>query len=91
MDDHPNFGHFLPIGLFPIGVVKGSYKQQFSLKVVSTLALSGSIACVAVFNFVPAIHQRAMDVVVDIEQYAENNKNTSVGLRFEMWRAGVQH
>ena len=28
MDDHPNFGHFLPIGLFLIGVVKGRYKTS---------------------------------------------------------------
>ena len=27
MDDHPNFGHFLPIGIFLIGVVKGRYNQ----------------------------------------------------------------
>ena len=28
MDDHPNFGYFLRIGIFLIGVVKGRHKHD---------------------------------------------------------------
>ena len=28
MDDHPNFGRFLPIGIFLIGVVKGRHMLE---------------------------------------------------------------
>jgi len=35
------------------------------------------------------LHQRYVDVVSDIAQYRQNNADTSVGARFEMWRGAA--
>ena len=54
--------------------------------------LTAFIACATAISYttIPAVKERTDQIFQNLEAYQEGNKNTSVGLRFEMWRAAIR-
>lgn len=64
-----------------------AYRQQISGKVY--LLLIAAVVALAVYLFYINPSPRVQQAISDITNYANNSKNTSVGIRFELWKSAI--
>lgn len=67
-----------------------AYHSYFSLRAKILVLVLAALAAITAFNLPQLpIKERIHDAIHDVQQYQAGNKNTSVGMRFEMWRGAV--
>jgi O-antigen ligase len=72
------------VTIFSLIKIEGSFKKGY---VLLLLLVSLSIVLYTLWDFLP-IQQRVEQAFFGIQEYLNGNHKTSVGYRFEMWKAG---
>jgi len=76
----------MPVGLF---VIYSRYKDILAIdrKKIAYVLLASSVCLFAIASET-GVKGRLAEIVSDIEKYQQDDLNTSIGLRLEMWRSG---
>ena len=64
--------------------------KKLTIGKLMTAGIAGLVVCILAYNSSSVVQQRTDAVFDNIYAYQQGSKNTSVGLRFEMWRAAVR-
>lgn len=75
---------------FVVLILAKAYHSFFSWRIKLSVCL-GAIIAVTTIYYTPVLHvqQRVHAAFHDIELYQQGNSNTSLGARFEMWKAAL--
>ncbi|MCW9710206.1 O-antigen ligase family protein [Avibacterium sp. 21-586] len=79
--------------IFPVAIIVLSFHYRKYLKHIVIPFLSSILALVIIASFIPqtGIQKRYNEAISDVTQYFDGiNKETSIGMRFELWRSAFQ-
>ncbi|MFZ7343055.1 O-antigen ligase family protein [Avibacterium volantium] len=79
--------------IFPVAIVVLSFHYRKYLKNIIIPFLVSILALVIIAGFIPqtGIQKRYNEAISDVTQYFDgSNKETSIGMRFELWRSAFQ-
>ncbi|MFZ2542359.1 MAG: O-antigen ligase family protein [Gallionella sp.] len=79
-------GGWIAIPIFVAAFIYFRTKGNFLKKIILTMLLIGVVGLLGYF-FVEPIHQRLWSVYSDLTLFASGNADTSIGVRFQLWKA----
>lgn len=79
-------GGWIAIPVFVAVFIYCRSKVNFINKIVVSMVIIG-VACLLGYLFVGPIHQRLWMVYSDLIQFTSGNADTSIGIRFQLWKA----
>lgn len=69
-------------------VIYARNKEKFFRKMLLALGLTCAAAVLA-YLFIPPIHNRLWMIYSDLANFSAGNADTSIGIRFQLWRAAI--
>jgi O-antigen ligase len=73
----------------PVFVVLLAFQRRFSAKAIVSVILILLLLGLAAYHFVDMIHLRFNDFLNDVVVYGRGNRDTSTGLRIQIWEAAL--
>ncbi len=81
-------GGWIAIPIFAIAFAYCRSSANFAARILVSVLIIGSL-CLLGYLYIEPIHQRVLMVYSDLTQFTGGNVDTSIGVRFQLWKAAI--